>query len=254
MTWIGKMVGGAIGFALGGPIGAVAGAVFGHLFDEKEEGRRPEQRQAGPSMTSEETSQLVFFTACFSMLGKLARADGAPSEKEIASIRRFMEADLQLNPQSRKAAEGIFRMAQANPQPFEDFARQFYQHFHDRPELLEMMADILVRVAAADGVIQESEDRLIRLAANLFHFSEDILAQIKSRHVPQTNPSYQVLGCSPSDTDETIKSRYRKLARDFHPDTIASKGLPEEFVVFAHEKFREIQEAYEAIKKERAMV
>ena len=43
------------------------------------------------------------------------------------------------------------------------------------------------------------------------------------------------------------------MVRDFHPDTIASKGLPEEFIQFANDKFREIQEAYEMIKKERNM-
>ena len=39
--------------------------------------------------------------------------------------------------------------------------------------------------------------------------------------------------------------------KDFHPDTIISKGLPEEFIHFATKRFREIREAYETIKKER---
>jgi len=39
--------------------------------------------------------------------------------------------------------------------------------------------------------------------------------------------------------------------RDFHPDTIVSKGLPEEFTEFAASRFREIQEAYEKVRKER---
>jgi DnaJ like chaperone protein len=32
---------------------------------------------------------------------------------------------------------------------------------------------------------------------------------------------------------------------------VASKGLPEEFTKFATDKFRAIQEAYDALKKER---
>lgn len=43
------------------------------------------------------------------------------------------------------------------------------------------------------------------------------------------------------------------MASDFHPDKIIAKGLPEEFVKFANDKFKEIQEAYEAIKKERGL-
>jgi len=52
---------------------------------------------------------------------------------------------------------------------------------------------------------------------------------------------------------EEIKKSYRQLVREFHPDTIASKGLPEEFTRFANEKFREIQTAYETISRERGI-
>jgi DnaJ like chaperone protein len=53
---------------------------------------------------------------------------------------------------------------------------------------------------------------------------------------------------------DEIKKAYRKLSIEFHPDSIASKGLPEEFTTFAAEKFRAIQEAYDTIKKERNIV
>jgi len=59
------------------------------------------------------------------------------------------------------------------------------------------------------------------------------------------------LGLTPQATESEIKKAYRRLSIDYHPDSIASKGLPEEFTLFASEKFRSIQEAYEAIKKER---
>jgi DnaJ like chaperone protein len=62
---------------------------------------------------------------------------------------------------------------------------------------------------------------------------------------------YATLGCDESDSDEHIKSQYRKLVLDYHPDKIASKGLPEAFTQFANDKFREIQDAYEQVKKVR---
>jgi ankyrin repeat protein len=64
---------------------------------------------------------------------------------------------------------------------------------------------------------------------------------------------YSVLGCSERDSDDQVKGRYRKLVKDYHPDTIQGKQLPEEFVKFAHEKFREIQEAFELIRRARGM-
>lgn len=65
---------------------------------------------------------------------------------------------------------------------------------------------------------------------------------------------YAVLNCISSDSDDHIKKQYRKLVSDFHPDKLASKELPEEFSVFAAEKFQKIQEAYESIKRARGMV
>ncbi|MCK5347987.1 MAG: DUF4384 domain-containing protein [Desulfobacula sp.] len=50
-----------------------------------------------------------------------------------------------------------------------------------------------------------------------------------------------------------IKKQYRKLVTEYHPDKIEAKGLPEEFIKFANDKFKEIQEAYDNIKKERGI-
>ena len=55
-----------------------------------------------------------------------------------------------------------------------------------------------------------------------------------------TDP-YQVLGVSPSDSDDTISQAYRKLAKKYHPDL--NPGNAE-----AERKMREINAAYEQIK------
>ena len=64
---------------------------------------------------------------------------------------------------------------------------------------------------------------------------------------------YDILGVAKDSDEATIKKAYRKAVRDFHPDTIVSKGLPEEFTKFAEEKFKEIQVAYEAISRKRGL-
>ncbi|MBW1837396.1 MAG: TerB family tellurite resistance protein [Deltaproteobacteria bacterium] len=250
MGWLGKVVGGTIGFALGGPLGAIAGAAFGHAFDQSHVNH--DYREVDRLSSNEET-QLTFFVAAFSMLAKLTKADGHITKEEIDSIENFMVYDLNLSPESRRVAVNIFQTATDSRESFQDFAAQFYNQFRFQPQILEFMIDILLRVSLADGALSENEEKLIFAAARMFTFSDQEYRKIKSRHVKEVVKFYAVLGCKSNDSDDQIKKQYRKLVMEYHPDTIASKGLPEEFTKFAEDKFREIHEAYEAIKKERGI-
>ena len=60
---------------------------------------------------------------------------------------------------------------------------------------------------------------------------------------------YQLLGVSESDSLESIKNKYRNIIKEYHPDTIQGKGLPEEFINFANKKLVDFNEAYNEIKK-----
>lgn len=249
MSLIGKIVGGTIGFALGGPLGAIAGAVFGHAFDLPA-GRLLEPGYPEP-LSSVEQSQLAFFVGTFSMLAKLAAADGTLKEEERKTVESFAKNDLGLPTQSQTIALNIFLAALDSPARFEDFARQFYERFCHQPQMIEMMIDIMLRVGVSDGSLHTSEEAMIMRAAGIFKFDQNRYNQLKSRYAGVYDQAYHILGCNRDDPIDTIKKRYRKLVQDYHPDKIASKGLPEEFNQLAHEKFREIQEAYDSIRKER---
>ncbi len=64
---------------------------------------------------------------------------------------------------------------------------------------------------------------------------------------------YEVLGCKPADENETLRKQYRKLVKEYHPDAIAARDLPEKRAADANRRFHEIQAAWEAIRKERKM-
>ncbi len=59
---------------------------------------------------------------------------------------------------------------------------------------------------------------------------------------------YQVLGISRSATDDEVKKAYRNLARKYHPDNYAGSAQAAGY----EEIMKEINEAYEAIQKERS--
>ncbi len=62
---------------------------------------------------------------------------------------------------------------------------------------------------------------------------------------------YEILESSKDDTLDVIKKNYRRLMKEYHYDTIASKGLPEDMLKFSEERTKELNEAYGAIKKEK---
>lgn len=60
------------------------------------------------------------------------------------------------------------------------------------------------------------------------------------------NP-YEILGVSPSATDEEIKLAYRALVKKYHPDNYAGSPLAD----LASEKMSEINSAYDTITEQR---
>lgn len=245
MGWFGKVMGGAIGFAFGGPIGAIGGAALGAIVDSGAD-------TGGAALSGRENAQMAFFVTTFSLLGKLAKADGVVTNHELQAVAGFMD-EIGLDEKTRRFAGGVFNSAKKLDAPFEDLARQFYTVSGGDRMRLAIMIDILMRVALADGEYHPEEERMIKRAAALFHFSEDEYSKLKSQYVKDFSRYYAILGCDETDSDETVKKSYRKLARDYHPDKIASKDLPEEFMKFAHNKLQEINEAYAAIKESRGV-
>ena len=61
-----------------------------------------------------------------------------------------------------------------------------------------------------------------------------------------SNP-YEVLGISPNATNDEVKKAYRELSRKYHPDSYVDNPLSD----LAEEKFKEVQEAYDQIMKQR---
>ena len=58
---------------------------------------------------------------------------------------------------------------------------------------------------------------------------------------------YEVLGISPSATDEEVRTAYRALARKYHPDNYVDNPLSD----LAQEKMQEINDAYDTIVRTR---
>ncbi len=258
MSILGKIVGATIGYFLGGPLGLIAGAVFGHMFDTSSSASESQSSRGSNAYffrnTGYSRSQMVFFVGAFSMLAKLASADGSVSEGARRKVDEFMVRDLKLTGQSYSYAQSIFNQALSQNVSFENLADQFYENFRTSPQFLTLMIDIFYRVAMVDGRISANEERLISYAVRVFNLAQSVHDSIKRNYnVKGSSKAYAVLGLTESATETEIKKAYRRLILEFHPDTVAAKGMADEFKEYATKKFREIQEAYESICAERGI-
>ena len=248
MSFFNNLLWGAIGYALGGPIGAIIATVASNAF-------RGEERRLPPGKQNQkqQEDQLVFFVTTFSLLAKLAKADGVVSKEEVQVVDRFIKQSLQLDDTQRDIAINIFNTAKNSSHSFEGFAKQYHEILGHSPTMMREMLRLLYGIAAADGVFHPKEKDLIAAAARVFKIPDYEHEHIKKSFFPSTEGFYATLESSPSDSMDTIKKRYRKLVIDNHPDKIVAQGLPEEFVQLATEKLQKINAAYEAIQKERGV-
>jgi len=269
LSWWGKIVGGAFGYLLGGPLGAALGVALGHNFDA---GLKRTAQFAGFDPGAQERVQTAFFTATFTVMGHIAKADGRVSEQEIALARGVMQ-HMQLDEDMMRTAMNLFNEGKDEDFPLDEALEQFRLECHRRHNLLRMFIEIQVQAAYADGVMHPNEQAMLLHICDCLHITRNEYAQIEafilaqmhgraqggagagSQQSPATSlkDAYAILGVNEKVGDKEIKRAYRRLMNQHHPDKLVAKGLPEEMMQVAKEKTQEIKAAYEQVKKARGM-
>lgn len=252
MSWFGKLTFGSLGMILGGPLGAIAGAALGHHLVDKNESETTSSFHTRERLTlgQKEQAQAAYFVSMFSILGKLAKVDGIVTSEEISVVDNFINK-LPISSEEKQFARQVFNEAKDSEFSIEDFASQLYNFLKGRPSVLLSFFDILFQVAAADGTFHSNEKESLNRIKEIFRITDIQYDNIRACYFKDLNKYYKCLNCTPESSNQEIKSSYKKLVKDFHPDSIISKGLPEEFIDFATDRFREIHEAYSKIRQER---
>ncbi|MBM4201762.1 MAG: co-chaperone DjlA [Gammaproteobacteria bacterium] len=274
MSWLGKVIGGAFGFLMGGPLGAILGTAAGHQYDR---GRRgPERLEPRLELGDQRRVQMAFFTATFSVMGHLAKADGSVSPAEIDAAKAVMDR-FELSSDLRRAAIQLFTEGKKQGFPLNEAIEQFRAECHHRYPLVRLFVEILLEMAYADGPLRFSEERLLLQICDRLHLSrldfyalkarvdaEHRLAHTghdRARRRPTPTPvrrsalddAYALLGIRSSATDAEIKAAYRRMIGQHHPDKLLASGAPEERVKSATAKTQQIRKAYELIIENRTV-
>ena len=239
MSIWGKLAGAAAGLAVGGPIGALVGGFAGHFVIDRDK----DDEEAGEN-------QVAFTVGVIALGAKMAKADGVVTKDEVNAFKEVFKV-----PEGEmKNVARVFNLAKQDVAGYEAYAEQLADMFKDNRQLLEDVLEGLFHIAKADEVVHPSEEQYLQQVAKTFGFSDTEFKYIQARHVASNkrNP-YDVLGITPEISDDELKSHYRKLVAENHPDKLIARGVPEEFVSLATEKIAAINEAYDAIAAERGI-
>jgi DnaJ like chaperone protein len=257
---LGAMIGGALGMLLAwspelAATLAAIGALIGHFAVDREvapmpkalrppskEGllkpKREPRRAPAPKKQKVSSDDLALLQALCPLFIEVARADAAPVQMEIRIIREFFERQLGFNEPAMEEVKDALKAAIASPvgeiEPKAVRARALV-----KPQLRIEVVRCLYDLGLADGDLQKSEQDILKRIVGLFNLSDEQLQQITAEYFGKGDASYAVLGVTTSATDDELKSAYRKLAAEHHPDRTNDGG----------EKFRLVKEAYEALKK-----
>ncbi len=263
-NWLGKIIGGAIGLYTGGPVGLALGVLLGNAFDKTQQNRALRDVTDG----SRGVLQSIFFQATFSVMGKMAKADGRVSEKEIELARHIM-ARMALSETQRLEAMQLFNEGKAPGFSTEAILTELSEVIGRRATLAQIFLEIQLQAAYADGQLSVNErDVLHTISTHLginrvqfeiihqriraqMHFNQGQQQASKRSAAAQMADAYEVLGVTVDASDADLKKAYRRLMNQHHPDKLVAKGLPPEMMAIAKEKTQDIQAAYEQIRNHR---
>jgi DnaJ like chaperone protein len=202
---------------------------------------------AKPRVTAPEKS-LGFTIGMIALGAKMAKADGVVTTDEVQAFKQVFRV-----PQSEMAAVArVFNLAKQDVAGYDTYARQIAKLFKAKAAILENVLDGLFHIAKADDIMHAAELSFLEDVSRHFGFSAADFARIRARHVSAgLDDPYVILGVAHDADDATIKTAYRKLVRDNHPDRQIAAGVPEEMVELATDRLSKINSSYEAIMKAR---
>jgi DnaJ like chaperone protein len=257
MGYWGKIIGGVAGFAMGGPVGMMVGAALGHAADSGAMSNLGQTyRPFGPARVASMFGRReeLFGTTVVVLSAKLAKCDGPVSRLEIDAFKR----SFRIPAQSARDIGRLFDQARDSPDGFEPFALQLGEAYADNHEALEQVLNALFAIAQADGPVNLAEQDFLRRVHRGFRL--DNLAWDRARGAMPRPPvsddqpdPYRILGVPRNAAPQELRDAWKRLMRENHPDSMASRGVSDALIKRATDKVASINAAWDRIKRERGL-
>ncbi len=250
-----KYIGAVVGFYLGrGFFGAVVGYFLGSAADsmfssgstKQTTGRR--FKTVFDNATQGSVSPGDFELNLLSLASIVIKADGKVSQTELDYARQYF-----VRAYGKDRANATFRTFNDVIKNREVSAARIctYLNSRTRYEVRLQILHFLFGIAQADGHVSPPEVQVLSQIAGYFRINLGDFESIKAMFIKKADSAYKILEIDKSATDSEVKKAFRTMAKKYHPDKLMD--MDEAYRKGAEEKFRNVQEAYETIQKERGM-
>ena len=245
-----------VGLWLGGMSGLLLGGAIGYLIS------RVAQTTLQKGLLG---VQSQFLETTFAVMGSLCKADGVVTRDEIDVTEQVFRR-LQLSPEQTLVAKAAFQRGKAADFDLDAEVDRFVQSARGGTILFQLFLQVQLSAVAADGQVHPAEHAMLVRVARRLGLGEADVARLEallraasggaaaaSGPPPKQklDDAYAALGVTPDVSEAELKRAYRKLMSENHPDKLTSKGLPESMRSFAEARAREINVAYDLIRKAR---
>ena len=241
--------------------GAVLGFIIGSGVDNYQNLKKQFQSQGGGNGGRQFTAEELFNmyqqrsttssdvpNMLIALSAAVMKADGKVLRAELDYVKAFFAQ--QFGPQfNQQHLKTLKQYLDSGNIPLARICQDIRTRM--QPAVRVQLLHYLFGIAKADGDVSDPEIRVIQQIADMMGVSNVDFESVKNMFYRNVNSDYKVLGIDETATDDEVKKAYRKMAIKFHPDKVAQMG--EEYQKGAKEKFQNIQESYEAIKKRRGM-
>ena len=260
-----KIIVALAGYYLFGFFGALIGYLIGSSVD-----RARSYGVGGVNPLGARERRDVFLETVFTLMGKLAKADGIITKDEVDHVELFIKK-MGMTNEHRAQAIAQFKLGAAADFDITPTLNTFMVACGQTLNLKQMVLVYLIVMAVADGVLDKAEialleqiasrldysnaqfQQLLEMVLNQSHFSSGAGGTSQTASTNALADAYKAIGAMESNTDQEIKRAYRKLMSQHHPDKLIGQGLPEDMIAVATEKAKEIQIAYDLIKGRRGI-
>jgi len=192
----------------------------------------------------------VAFTIAVIALGaKMAKADGRVTRDEVAAFREVFT----IPPEEEANAARVFDLARQDVAGFDLYARRIAAMFPPAAPVLADLLEGLFHIALADGACDAREEAFLDEVARIFGLDGDCLLRLKARFMPERGRApHLVLGVAADAPMADVRRAWVAAVRDSHPDRMIARGVPPEAVRLAEARLRDVNLAWEEIRRARA--